>query len=252
MRFSKEFLRGLPKKGSSVAQWMADLYHATAADGTLHLLAPYEFASATLLTCRMEWGEDAFLQSAADFDRLHAAAKAIAPHWDALQETGADPAAILQDEAVVEVYRTYFASLDKGGFDSDKAANINFRVDSVRFWHNLKDQIDRGVPMDEAVLDRLCEDYGTITVSEEERAYLAAYNVHMEAQAARLVGDGYNAYNRIVGLRRLCRLYSLGAPEIVICNEQCDFATTFLLHRHATSVRRAHLDYDECAFLDKE
>jgi hypothetical protein len=71
----------------------------------------------------------------------------------------------------------------------------------------------------------------------------------MNVEAARMIGDGYDAYNTIIGARRLCRLYALGAPALVIDNELNDFAATYILHRHATSVECTPLSHEENELL---
>lgn len=248
MKFSKEMLEKLPRKNASVNNWMAELYEKTAADGTLRLLNPYEYTSTSVLTCVMDWEVSAFEKIAGEILCLRDALQSIAPHWDALHAEGADAAAILQDDVLVQVYRTFFAPLNTGDFDLDRIGDIEFRCDNLQFANDMKENIAHGAQYEQETLDFVTE-LSAVTVSEEECAYVDAYYAHMNAEADRFVGDGYNAYNTVVGARRLCRLYSMEAPALVIDNELNDFAATYILHRHATSVERTALSYEENALL---
>ena len=244
MKFSKEMLENLPRKDVSVQNWMADLYAKTAADGTLRLLNPYEYTSTSVLTCAMDWDTSAYEKTAQEIVCLRDALCAIAPHWDALHADGADAAAILQDDVLLQVYRTFFASLNTGDFDVDRIAAIEERCDNLQFVQDMQEGVARGEQFEQQTLDFIAE-LSAESVSEEECAYVDAYYAYMNVEAARIIGDGYDAYNTIIGARRLCRLYSMGAPALVIDNELNDFAATYILHRHATSVECTPLSYEE-------
>ena len=244
MKFSKEMLENLPRKNVSVQDWMADLYAKTSADGTLCLLNPYEYTSSSVLTCKMDWDTSAFDKTAEEMICLRDALQTIASHWDALEADGADVAAILQDDALVQVYGTFFAPLNTGDFDVDRVAAIEERCDNLEFVQDMQESIARGEQFEQQTLDFLAE-LSAEEVSEEECAYVDAYYAYMNVEAARVIGEGYDAYNTIIGARRLCRLYALGAPELVIDNELNDFAATYILHRHATSVERTPLSHEE-------
>lgn len=248
MKFSKEMLENLPHKSAPVNHWMAELYKKTAADGTLCLLNPYEYVDTSVLTCKMDWDISAFEKTAAEFTCLHNALQAIAPYWDALHAEDADPAAILQDAVLLQVYRTFFAPLNTGDFDPDRVGDIEWRCDNLRFAQDMQENIAHGAQYEQDFLDQMAE-YSATTVSEEESAYVDAYYAHLHAEAAHVVGEGYGAYNTLVGARRLCRLYSLQAPQLVIANELNDFAATYILHRHASSVECTVLSDEENAIL---
>lgn len=248
MKFSKEMLENLPRKDVSVQNWMADLYAKTAADGTLRLLNPYEYTSTAVLTCKMDWDISAYEKTAQEIICLRDALCAIAPHWDALHADGADAAAILQDDVLLQVYRTFFAALNTGDFDVDRIADIENRCDNLQFVQDMQEGVARGEQFEQQTLDFIAE-LSAESVSEEEHAYVDAFYAHMNAEAARIVGEGYDAYNTVVGVRRLCHLYSLQAPKLVISNELNDFAATYILHRHATSVERTVLSDEEQQYL---
>lgn len=243
MNFGKEFFEQLPRDNVPVNEWMAQLYEKTAEDGTLHLFAPY-YTHGEVMTCKMDWDIHQFEQVTEDIHALHHALKTIAAHYDALCAEGADPAAILQDATLLQVYSTYFAPLNTGDFDMDKVADIADRLETVRLVQDMNESIAHGVPYDEVSLENL-EQFAAVKVTEEECAYVEAFHAHMNSAAARRVGDGYAPYNSYIGAQRLCRLYSMNAPKLVIDKELNDFAAQFILHRHAVSVELTALSYEE-------
>ena len=200
MKFSKEMLENLPHKSTPVNNWMAELYEKTAADGTLCLLNPYEYETSSVLSCHMDWDISAFEKTTEEFICLHNALQAIAPHWDALHAEGADAAAILQDEVLLQVYRTFFAPLNTGDFDLDRIGDIEFRCDNLRFAQDVQENIAHGAQYEQEFLDQVAE-YSATTVSEEEYVYVDAYYAHLNIEATRVVGEGYGAYNTVVGVK---------------------------------------------------
>ena len=220
MNFGKEFLEQLPRNSAPVHEFMAQLYEKTAEDGTLCLFAPYTLQD-EVLSCHMDWDIHAFEKVAEDIYALHNALQAIAVHYDALRAEGADPASILQDATLLQVYHTYFVPLSTGDFDMAQIGDIEDRLDI----------------------------YGRDAVSEEDCAYLEAFYAHLNSVAVRRVGEGYAPYNSYIGVQRLCRLYSLNAPKMVIANELNNFAAQFILHRHALSVERTALSSEEKSAL---
>lgn len=252
MGFSKDFLNGLPRKNGDVAQWMGALRAADNGDGSIALFAPYEYTTTGVLTCKMEWDDASFAQTVAEFEDLGTALRAIAPYLDELAKKDADPAAILQDEALVQVYRTYLAPLDNGPYDYGKVYDVQERLDCIGLLKDLEAEAACGDLTDESVLESARADFGDITVTDEEIAYMNAYYAHTEQQAVLRVGAGYGAHAVCVGAVRLARLINVGAPDIVIRNEWCDYATAFLLHRHALSVQHTPLSYEESRLIEDE
>lgn len=257
MSFSKGFLKNLPDRllfrdSITAREWMTTLFERTDEDGILHICSPYAIFDPSVLTCKMDWDAASFAQAAEDFERLHAAIEAIAPHEEELSEEGADPAAILQDEALLQVYNTYMLPLDEGDFDYGKIYDIHERLECQTLLRDMETAAAHGAQHAIDGLEQVRADYGDISVSEEELAYMDAYDDHMERQAALRVGDGCYAYTLCVGARRLARLYRLGAPAFVLQNERCNYATVFLLHRHATSVEETALTYEEKEVLTED
>ena len=257
MSFSRGFLKSLPdrfmfRNSITAREWMTALFERTVEDGILHICSPYAMFAPNVLTCKMDWDTTSLAQAAEDFERLHAAIETIAPHEEELLEKGADPAAILQDEALLQVYNTYILPLDEGDFDYGEVYDIHERLECQTLLRDMEEAAAHGDQNAIDCLDQVRADYGNISVSEEELAYMAAYDDHMERQAALRVGDGCYAHTLCVGARRLARLYYMGAPALLLQNERCNFATVFLLHRHATSVEETALTYEEKEILTED
>ena len=227
-----------------VNELLALMFENTDEDGTLYVPyhSPSPFSLTDFLLCtRMNWDVIQFSQAAEDLYGLIDALKALAPHYKALWEEGADPAALLTDPALLQVYHTYCVPLDEGDFDHDRLCDIHDRMGTLNLVQSLRDMQESGAEMDEESLAFLCENEG-VSVTEEEMAYSAAYGAHLAQRAKERVGDGAMAYDHYLRAQRLWRLHGMGAPHIMIRLEVHALAVAFMIHRHGTEPMVSPLD----------
>ena len=170
-------------------------------------------------------------------DCLHRALCEIAAQYDALQAEGSDPAALLPDSDTLQVYRTYIDDLPDGGFDLDKVDEIYEKLDHIRFYQESQKLAQAGL-----TLNFMADCYENVTVSEEEEAYYQQYIDHLYRAGIERVGEGLYPFDAYMRAKRLCRLHSMGAPEIVIRRADYEFAAAFVLHRHGLSREEVVLD----------
>lgn len=223
------------------------LFDSTAADGTLTV--PYSDTDPSVLDgilcqARMDWDADTAAQTAADFARTVDTLKELATRFDDLWEAE-DPAALIDDPAALEAYNTYCADLDDGDFDMPRIYDITERKETVGLISGLKEMQQRGEQLDEHALAYLEETEAMVTAEEE--AYLAAHRAHLVEEAKKRVGEGVMPYDAYVRGHRLWMLHGLNAPDILKRSEEREFATAFVLHRHATSLEQSliPLEWDE-------
>ena len=248
MGFSKEFLNSLPQSDVPLNEWMARLYEATAEDGTLNIFAPYEYLTTGVVECKMDWDIPKFEKVAEEVYAITDALKKIAPFHEQLDE-GTDAATIL-DEALLEVNNTYLVELDVDDAELERVMELEARISHFEELEHAREAVAAGDEYSKALLELLeAEDMAPVT--EEEEAELERIYQTLDTLAAQRVGESEYACNVLQGARRIYRLYSLGAPEIVIQHEINDFATTFILHRYATSTKYTTLSYEEEQLIDR-
>ena len=225
---------------------VTELFEATA-DGILTV--DYSDTDPSVLDgilchAQMDWDADTAAQTAADFARTVDTLKELATRFDDLWEAE-DPAALIDDPAALEAYNTYCADLDDGDFDMSRIYDITERKETVSLISGLKEMQQRGEQLDEHALAYLEETEAMVTAEEE--AYLAAYRAHLAEEAKKRVGEGVMPYDAYVRGHRLWMLHGLNAPEILKRSEEREFATAFVLHRHATSLEQSliPLEWDE-------
>lgn len=76
--------------------------------------------------------------------------------------------------------------------------------------------------------------YGRFRNQRRKRLY-DSYCKSLIKEAEKRVGNNICAYQYVIRATRLCRLFSLNAPEIVIKNEARLLAAAMVLHKYCTS-----------------
>lgn len=236
---NKDILERMGDSATPVNELLALMSENTAEDGTLYLPS-WDLFDNAVYRCQMDWDVLQFEKSTGDFYHILESLRAIAAHDAELRAEEADPAAILRNDALLEVYHTYYEALDDGNFDRARIADIADRLDTIRMVEEIQSDLQNGTMPEEEIPTHFLEESEGVTVSEEERAYLNAYHQHLEQMAELRMGKGVLPYEAHIRGRRLCRLYALGAPKIVVRHETNAFAAAFMLHRHGVSYETVH------------
>ena len=247
MGFSKEFLNSLPQSDVPLNEWMARLYEATTEDGTLNVFAPYKYLTTGVMECKMDWDIPQFEKVAEEVYGITKGLKNIAIFHEKLEE-GANLATVL-DENLLDLYNTYLEPLNTDAIDMERMCGLEERLSYFEELTNVRQAVAAGDEHSKALLE-LLEEQEVSPVTEEEEKELEKLRDALDGLAGQRVGKSQFSYNVFIGANRIYRLCCLGAPELVINHEINDFATTFILHRYATSVKLTTLSYEEEQLID--
>ena len=205
--------RYIAERNDSVMEHLDDMIERAKKDGRLHTLRfMYDIDDSRKFDLLCEMSEEMFsyTDTRREFETLLDAIYEIAAQWDWQKD---DPAVVPTrlTPPLLAVWNAYLCPLDESGFD----------------------------------MDRIDELFEKKTLSKEEDALLDRYLQHRNAILRSRLGDGLFTTERFIGALRLCRLIQLGAPPIIIENEERFFAQGFLLGRHATSCKKIKASEEE-------
>ena len=184
--------------------------------------------------CKIDWNVDKLEKILKKFESVYSSIKEIAKFYDELVTEPEKAEEILKDETLLDVWNTYLADLDIGDFDSEKFHEIYEKLDAIAEVKSIAEKITKGEKLESFEKETLSE-YIDITVSEEEINYRQSYLKHLHKQAELRLGKNICAYDILLRAWRLWRLFSLGAPEIIIYNEGRQLAAAIVLHEYGIS-----------------
>lgn len=184
--------------------------------------------------CKVDWNLSKYERTLKKFNKVYSAIEEIAKFYDELFDLHEDAKTVLKDDDLLEVWNTYLKKLDDGGFDHQKFDEIYDKLDTIEWIKDIATRIAKGEQIQDFEKETLTE-YVDIAVSEEEIRYRQKYLAHLHKEAEKRLGDNICAYDVYMRAWRVCRLFSLSAPEIVINDEARQFAAAFVLHEHGVS-----------------
>ena len=184
--------------------------------------------------CKIDWNLAKYEKVKEKFEKFYLALKEIAKFYDELFEDGTNPDEILGNEDLSKVWNLYLKPFDIGDFDQDKFDEIYDKLDAIAWVKQIAAKIANGQKLEDFEKEALA-DYVDITVTEEELTYRQKYLNHLHKQAELRLGDNICAYDITLRAWRLCKLFSLGAPQIIINNEGHQLAAAFVLHEYGIS-----------------
>ena len=183
--------------------------------------------------CQVDWNLEKYEKLLKQFDELYNAIKQIAPYWDELEET-LKPEEVLKDKRLLEVWQKYVDRLGTQGFDYERLWDIDERWETEECVKSIAHDILNGKVLEDFEKNILLEDVDT-KVTAQEKQYYNQYIEALRKAAEERVGNGLCAYDLVYRSRRLCRLFNIGAPEIIIHHEGKTLAAAMLLHKHGIS-----------------
>ncbi len=179
--------------------------------------------------CKMNWNRTDAEKAVADFEALYEALEAIAKIPDH-REPDFDVKSLPSD--LQTIWNTYLRDFDAyDSFDMDLIADISDRLETIAEINAIAQKLEESK-------DVFTEDYyyyneyKKTSVSESERTLYDEYRDALYEEAAQRVGDNVAAYDVVIRAKRLCRLFSLGAPEIIIKNEASLLAQAMIMHNY--------------------
>lgn len=184
--------------------------------------------------CLVNWNLAKYEKLLDKFVKHYAMLEKIAAHWDELDGTPETAKNILRDSALFTCWSTFIRPFEIGDIDKEKINDINDRLDTIEWVKFIASRVAKGDSVEAFEKEALSE-YIDVAVANEERDYRKAYFERIDKDAEMRVGKGICAHDVIIRSKRLCRLMSLQAPQIVVYNEARQLAAAMLLHDYGIS-----------------
>ena len=184
--------------------------------------------------CKIDWNLEKYEKVKAKFEKLYLAIKEISKFYDKPFEDDKNLDEVLENAELSEIWNLYLKPFDTGEFDHDKVDEIYDKLETIAWVKQIAARIANGQKIEDFEKEVLI-DYVDVTVTEEELAYRQKYLNHLHKQAELRLGDNICAYDVALRAWRLCKLFALGAPQIVINNEGHQLAAAFVLHEYGVS-----------------
>ncbi len=193
--------------------------------------------------CRVDWNMVKYEKLMDEFETLYAALKKISQHRSHLDGLhGEKPRKItletakevLKDETLAQIWYTYVRPYEIENIDIDRVYDIMDRWETVEWVKSIAEELAKGKKLDKYQKEILTE-YMDIHVTTEEKEYYCKYMDALREHAEQRLGKSICAYEVIFRARRLCRLFELNPPPVILNNEARCLAETLLLHKHGVS-----------------
>ena len=164
----------------------------------------------------MTWDDEDRNNVIAAYEWLFAALRAIADVSDRLNDTREENKSILSGE-LLDIWDTYIRPFDLGDIDYDTVMDIEERMESAKLAADLAGLFeDVASDNGEEVFWHGEEASG---VTAEEVALYDQYVAAVHADAERRLERVLAAYDVIIRAKRVCKLMSLNAPDIILNSE---------------------------------
>ena len=176
--------------------------------------------------CAMNWSENAAENVVSEYRFLYAALEEIAKKWDSIN-SDSDIEKLSPD--LRDVWNTFLRDFETGGIDVELAMDISDRMETIDMVKSVAEKIKNGTDISKEEFSFYNNCRGT-NITEKEKAIYNAYRDAIHADANHRIGNGIAAYDVVIRAKRLCRLMSLKAPEIIINNEANLLAQAIAIH----------------------
>lgn len=184
--------------------------------------------------CRVDWNLAKYEKLIDKFNRHYELIQEIAQYWDALRDGTDTVKNILKSEEHFEFWNTYIRPFDTASFDYEKIADIEDRLSTIEWIKVIAGNIAKGNSI-ENFEKQIISEYIDVTVSNEEIEYRQKYLSTIFKDAENRIGKSISAYDVVIRSRRLCCLFHLNAPLMIIYNEARELAAAMLLHDYGIS-----------------
>ena len=138
-------------------------------------------------------------------------------------------------ERIYQIWTTYVRPYNADEEKSELLFDIEDRLDTLDMIKDISRHLANDEPMSDADLQFLKE-YADITVSSTERQLYRKYTESKFCEAESRVGAGYAATHLIARAMRLCKLYCMGAPGILLRNEEQGLAAAYIIQKYGKNV----------------
>lgn len=227
------------------ADFITMMFERTDEDGILYIpgwhynrpgwpYAPDSTDEESSYRCKMNWNLSKYEKVLEKFNAVYAALEKIGEKYDELEGDPEKTKAVLGDGTLFDVWNLYLRDLDMGDFDEQRFREIYNKLDMIAWVKDIAARIAKGEQIATFEKETLNE-YVDVTVTEEELKYRKDYLSHLHTEAEKRFGNNICAYDLYLRSWRVCRLFSLDAPEMFILDEARQFAAAFVLHECGVS-----------------
>lgn len=178
--------------------------------------------------CKVDWNLYKFENFQKEFEGLNNALKEIANFREEIDDN-IDNAKKFLSKEVFTIWDTYIRPFDIGDIDMEKINDIEDRMETIAWVKRIAKDIANGNTIEKFEKEVLSE-YLDVKVSNEEIAYRNEYINRVFKDSEKRVGNNICAYDVVIRAMRLCRLYNLNAPKLVINYEARQLAAAMVLH----------------------
>ena len=221
------------------AETVAEMFECTDENGVLYIpewtVNESIEEAQRIFRCVMDWTASDAEKITGEHSRLVSDLSKIAGRLDDIF-SNEDAKALPED--LQAVWNTYLRDFETGDMDPDKIGDISDRLETVNYVEYISEKLDAGKEVSDEEIN-FYEDYRDEAVSDEERGYAAKYRDLLEADSARRIGQSAAAYYVILRARRLAKLMSIHAPELILNMESCRLAEAMALHGYCISMESA-------------
>lgn len=185
--------------------------------------------------CQVDWNLNKYEKLLKQYEELYDALQKIAPHWQEIDHGCLETAQrILREPKLVEVWEKYLKRLDVGDMDHELLRDIDDRWETEEWVKEIARNVAEGANVENFEKEVLKE-YIDIKTTKKEKEYYNQYISNLKNAAEEQLGQGICAFDVWYRARRLCRLFELEAPDIIIHAEGRTLAAAMLLHKHGTT-----------------
>ena len=184
------------------------------------------------LDCLMTWDDKDRNNVIAAYEELFAALRAIADVSDRLGDTREENEGILSGE-LLDVWDTYIRPFNLGDIDFDTVMDIEERMDAARLAADLAGLFEDVTSENGEEIFWSGEEESGVT-SEEEALY-DQYVAAVRSDAERRLDRALAAYDVIIRAKRVRKLMSLHAPDIILNSEAKLLAQALAVNAFAES-----------------
>lgn len=183
--------------------------------------------------CTMNWSKSDVKNIVSEYKTLYAALEKIAENWDSINSE-ADIEKLSAD--IQDVWNTYIRELETGDIDVELAIDVSDRMETIDMVKSIAEKIKNGIDISNEE-SSIYNDFRDVNITENEKAIYNAYRDAIHADADRRIGNSVAAYDVVIRAKRLCRLMSLKAPNIIINNEANLLAQAMVIHAYCKEMK---------------
>ena len=143
-------------------------------------------------------------------------------------------------EELKSVYDIYYRNLFPADMDYMRFCDISEKLDSIEFKEELRKNRELGNGEEVAGFD-FYESQENVSITAEELDFYETCIDRIHEEAKQRIGGQFAQYDQVIRGSRLCKLFSLEAPQVVLDNESKLLAEAMAVRSYAVDMREEAL-----------